>query len=297
MPTLFVNSKSVAHGATVNQTSQMIKKEDGIYNTFEGWTDWRDFRIAKKIPESSEITSFYLEPVDNTRLPPFLPGQYISVLVDVPKFKYKQPRQYSLSDAPNPTYYRISVKKEAGVDGEKFEPGWISNILHADKNEGDIIQVSHPAGEFFCDVDKTVGPVVLMSAGVGLTPMVSILNTIVQRKQTDRKVSFIHAVRSSEVQAFANHVQDIIKQDPNVTATVFNKSPREGAIEGADYKFKSRMTLDVLDKEKDLFLNNTTSSYYICGPDAFMADMSKKLQEHGVEVERIHTEVFGTGLR
>lgn len=275
----------------------MIKREDDLYTQTDGWTDWRDFKIAKKEQESSEITSFYLEPVDGKPLPAFLPGQYISLMTHVPEFKYKQSRQYSLSDAPNTSYYRVSVKKEpaaSGTNGDKFHPGYISNIMHAEKQVGDIVELSHPAGEFFCDVDKTSGPVVLMSAGVGLTPMVSILNTLVAKKQTSRKVSWIHATRSSEVQAFSDHIEDIVKEDDNVNAVVFNKSPKEGAVEGVDYKFKSRMSLSALDREKDLYLGQG-ASYYICGPDAFMADMARQLKEYDVSEDNINMEVFGTG--
>lgn len=89
----------------------MIDREEQLYRTSEGWRDWREFRIQEKVPESDEITSFYLVPVDGGKLPPFLPGQYISVRTEVPDLHYLQARQYSLSDAPGKDYYRISVKR------------------------------------------------------------------------------------------------------------------------------------------------------------------------------------------
>ena len=274
----------------------MIDREDDLMAQTNGWTDWRDFHIVKKDRESSEITSFYLSPVSGEKLPSFLPGQYISLATHVPGFKYIQSRQYSLSAAPNTSYYRISVKRETDQN-HKFHPGWISNVLHDEKNEGDIVKVSHPAGEFLCDVEGTKGPVVLMSAGVGLTPMVSILDTLVDKKLTSRGVSWIHATRSSEVQAFAQHIRDVVKaHDGLVTATVFNKGPNEAAVEGVDYKYKTRMSLDVLDDEKDLHLEDPETNYYICGPDAFMANTSKQLQGCGVGKSKIHSEVFGTGV-
>lgn len=277
----------------------MIKREEDIYSESHGWTDWRDFRITKKLRESSEITSFYLEPVSGEKLPPFKPGQYISVMTKVPEFKYMQSRQYSLSAAPNSSYYRISVKAERNAppvsgSAKHSHPGWISNILHQDKKEGDVVKVSHPAGEFYCDVDEVKGPVVLMSAGVGLTPMISILDTLVEQNLTSRGVGWIHATRSSEVQAFADHIRAVVKEQEGVTATVFNKSPSEDEVEGVDYKSKSRMSVDVLG-EKDLYLHDAETQYYVCGPDAFMADMSRQLQEKGVAEGRIHMEVFGTG--
>ena len=99
----------------------MIKRENDLRQEADDWTDWRDFRIADKITESSEITSFYLEPVDGQRLPSFRPGQYISIGTHIEKLGYFQPRQYSLSDAPNPVSYRISVKRESGTNRNEPE--------------------------------------------------------------------------------------------------------------------------------------------------------------------------------
>lgn len=89
----------------------MIDREEQLYQASEGWRDWRDLKIQKKVPESDEITSFYLVPVDGGKLPTFLPGQYISIRTEVPDLHYLQARQYSLSDAPGKDYYRISVKR------------------------------------------------------------------------------------------------------------------------------------------------------------------------------------------
>lgn len=101
-----------AWGAAYAQLAKiMIDREEQLYQASEGWRDWRDFKIQKKVPESDEITSFYLAPIDGGKLPTFLPGQYISVRTEVPELHYLQARQYSLSDAPGKDYYRISVKR------------------------------------------------------------------------------------------------------------------------------------------------------------------------------------------
>ena len=252
-----------------------------------------------KVKESSEVTSFYLSPVDNKALPPFKPGQYISVQTDVPALKYMQSRQYSLSDAPNSRYYRISVKKEPGIkgsDGEEYHPAYISNLLHDERNIGDVVQVSHPYGEFFLDPsEKNDAPVVLLSAGVGLTPMVSILNTLVQQSLSSKRgISWIHATRSTEAQAFGQHVQNIAKEHDNISTVVFNKNPASQAVKGVDYDFQSRMDLEVVDKER-LHLDSQ-AVYYICGPSSFMTDMADKLKSYGVANDRIRLEIFGTGM-
>ncbi|GAB7356407.1 hypothetical protein MBLNU459_g7181t1 [Dothideomycetes sp. NU459] len=280
-----------------------------------GWTGWREFRIAAKQRETPSISSFYLEPVADNAAPPlplprFLPGQYVSVMAHVPALKYGQARQYSLSDAPGGTRYRISVKKDEGAvvvaaDGSggdgggdaRHQPGYLSNILHECKVVGDVVKVSHPAGEFFLDPDEdSDAAVVLVSAGVGVTPMVSILNTLVARRSR-RRISWIHATRSTEAQAFATHVRETVEAHDNISAVVFNKKPAEGAVQGLDYDFKTRMDLDVVDGEKDLFLKDRQpATYYVCGPDSFMVDIAKKLKSFGVEDARIKMEVFGIGM-
>ncbi|GAB7346003.1 hypothetical protein MBLNU457_4777t1 [Dothideomycetes sp. NU457] len=277
----------------------LIGIEKDLLAEADGWTDWRDFRIVNKVQESTEVTSFYLSPVDGKSLPSFKPGQYISVQTDVPALKYMQARQYSLSDAPNPRHYRISVKKEPeikGSDGEEYHPAYISNLLHESRNIGDVLQVSHPYGEFYLDPkEHTDAPIVLVSAGVGLTPMVSIVNTLVQDPQSsNRTISWIHAARSSEAQAFGKHMLETVKHHDNISSVVFNKKPLEQSVKGIDYDFQSRMDLDVVDK-KYLHLDKP-AVYYICGPSSFMTDMAGKLKGYGVDQDRIKLEIFGTGM-
>ncbi|KAI5206786.1 flavohemo protein [Aureobasidium subglaciale] len=274
----------------------MIKQGENLYKSAGPWTSWRDFRISKKVPESEEITSFYLSPVDEMPLPSYLPGQYISVATSVPSLHHDQNRQYSLSDAPSLHHYRISVKRESAVrKGNITHPAYMSNILHADKKEGDILQVSHPFGEFYADPKESgTGALVLISAGVGITPMISILDTFIREKQ-ERKISFIHATRSSNVQAFGPHIRHVTSAYPFVTSAIFNKMPSADAKQGTDYDFASRMDLDKLNKDKDLYLHDKEAIYYICGPSGFMRDMAEKLQSYGVEESRIELEIFGTG--
>ena len=278
----------------------LIGKESQIMEQAEGWTDWRDFRIAKKVKESDEITSFYLEPVDGKSLPSYKPGQYLSVKTTVPKLNYMQPLQYSLSDKPTSTHYRISVKKEAGLPATEPEavvhPGYISNVLHDLRNEGDILSVSHPAGEFFLDpeVDKE-SPVVLLSAGVGLTPMISILNTLLENGST-RPISFVHGARNTSVQAFGDYVRDVAKQHGNVTTSFFIGAPnKQQDMEGVHYQHIGRVKLDALDCTKDLFLDDAHTKYFICGPEGFMGAIEKQLLGFGIGQDRIKMEVFGTG--
>jgi nitric oxide dioxygenase len=280
----------------------MIAKEAAMYDATPGWEDWADFKIARKERESSEVVSFYLTPVDGGRdVPVYKPGQYVSVNVWVEGLDGGawQARQYSLSDAPGKKYLRISVKKERGIRvGDKEDmtrEGYVSNILHETKEVGDVVRVSHPFGDFFFDEDasKADAPVVLISAGVGLTCLTSVLNTLVERKST-RPISWVHGARDANARAFKEHVDALAKANENVKTVYFNSRPREGERQGPDYDVKGRVDLDKVAKEM-LFLDHDTTQYFACGPTQFMLDMEEKLRSYGVPADRVKMERFGTG--
>lgn len=278
----------------------MIGREKQIYEQNEGWTDWRDFKIIEKVKESDEITSFYLSPVDGKPLPVFKPGQYISVQAYIDKLQHDQPRQYSLSDKPSPDYYRISVKKENGLSlsdpGAATHPGYVSNLLHETKNKGDLVKVSHPCGDFFYSSSEENQPVVLISAGVGLTPMTSILNTLIAKSSaTDRKLHFIHGARNSKARAFQDHVSSVAKANSNIQATFFTSHPSADDTQGVDYHHTGRVDLSKLHANDELFLNNPQTQYYVCGPEGFMHDTKSGLEALGVKSGNIKMELFGTG--
>jgi nitric oxide dioxygenase len=280
----------------------MIGKEDQMYQETSYWPNWKDFTIVKKEKESEEITSFYLEPVDaHLKLPIFKPGQYISVNVFVDELDggVWQARQYSLSDAPGKKYLRISVKKEPGIEiGEPkhmTHAGYISNLLHDVKNEGDVVRVSHPFGDFFFDAEEvdTDAPVVLISAGVGLTALTSIFNALTSEK-TSRPITWIQGARNSKTRAFKEHFDQCAAANENVHTMYYSSNPIQGEVQGRDYSVKGRVDLDKVDK-KLLHTDNGKTQYYCCGPTQFMLDVEAKLKSYGVPSERVKMELFGTG--
>lgn len=277
-----------------------IGREDAIYKQSNGWTQWRDFRVTRKVPESEEITSFYLQPVDEKPLPLFHPGQYISVQVHVDHHKYSQARQYSLSDKPRSDYYRISVKREDGLNmadpTATANPGYVSNFLHGSVNEGDVVKVSHPCGDFFLAEEVSAShPVVLIAAGVGLTPLTSMLNTLTTDVADSRRIHFIHGARTTSVRAFKDQIKAQTEKHPNLQATFFISSPSADEKQGVDYDYEGRVDLSKLDANKDLFLDAPDAQYYICGPASFMNDVASGLKAKGVAADRVHMEAFGTG--
>jgi len=129
-----------------------------------------------------------------------------------------------------------------------------------------------------------------------LTPMISILNSVVERNPTQR-ISFIHGARTTFAQAFGKHIVSIARGRDNVTTDIFSKAPSpETDVRGRDYTSAGRVKLDALDKDRDLCLNDGNTLYFVCGPESFMADMDAGLREMGVQEARIKMEVFGAGV-
>lgn len=252
-----------------------------------GWTGWRAFRVERKVPESAEITSFYLAPADGGPVPDYLPGQYISLRVYVPELGMMQPRQYSLSDAPGQGRLRISVKREGGVAGAPA--GSVSNLLHTRLQEGDVLDLAPPQGDFTLDVQRDA-PVVLLSGGVGLTPMVSMLNHLVARDD-GRQIRFVHACRDQSVHAMKAHVNTVAAARPNVRKVIYYETVSANDQPGHDYDYAGRMDLPAI---RDVAVL-PDADYYLCGPLPFMAAQRQALTQLGVAPERIHAEVFGTG--
>lgn len=280
----------------------MIGKEKALYEETAYWHEWQPFTIARKEKESEEITSFYFEPVDaGLKLPRFKPGQYVSVSIFVEELDggVWQARQYSLSDAPGKKYLRISVKREPGLEiGEPkhmTHPGYLSNILHDKKNVGDVVNLTHPFGDFFFEdkEDEKDGPVVFISAGVGLTCLMSILNSLVEAGSS-RPISWIHGARDSNVRAFRAHTDALAAKHSNIKTFYFSSAPKDTEVKGRDYHVKGKINVEGLGNDV-LFADNKATNYYVCGPTQFMLDTEAKLKNLGVPSERVHMELFGTG--
>lgn len=269
----------------------LIAEEQRLYHQVTqqpgGWSGWRSFRVAAKRPESSEITSFELVPADGGQVPPFTPGQYISVRVFVPELGLMQARQYSLSDAPGGDRLRISVKRELGRPSAPA--GMVSGVLHERVQQGDVVEVAPPVGDFQLHQDRDT-PVVLLSGGVGLTPMVSMLNHLAGSAQP-RQIRFVHACRDGQTHAMKEHVNAIARERDNVHKIVFYEQVGPSDRSGDDYDHVGRIDLHRI---RDVAIL-PDADYYLCGPLPFMGEQQRVLRELGVPADRIHAEAFGTG--
>lgn len=266
-----------------------IQVEAELYEEAEhqdgGWADFREFRVDRIVQESDVISSFYLVPKDGGKLASFQPGQYISVRLSVPGDPYTHIRQYSLSDAPGRPYYRISVKREEG--SETVEGGIVSQRLHEAVQEGDALSLSAPAGDFVLDVGDT-RPVVLLSGGVGLTPTVAMLKTLVER-YPNRQVTFVHAARNGKVHALRGEVEAIARDNPQVGVYWCYSEPTDE--DRAARKFHKEGLVDAA--WLNAIVPNRDAAYYFCGPIPFMQGVNGALKSLNVPEADIHFEFFG----
>lgn len=253
-----------------------------------GWDDFRTFTVAKKVKESDVITSFYFTPDDRGNISSYLPGQYISLKLNIPGEDYTHIRQYSLSDSPEKSYYRISVKKEEG-HSEKPD-GKVSSYLHNDLKEGDHIEISAPAGEFV--LDKMNNPVVLLSGGVGITPMHSMLRHL-DATGVNHETIFVHAALNGNVHAFLGEVHEIEKRNSLVKTYFCYESPTEQDIAEKTFSKGGYITSDWL----NTIVPNKDSMVYMCGPVPFMQAMYEALLEAGFQKENIRYEFFGPSMQ
>ncbi|MFD3446182.1 NO-inducible flavohemoprotein [Microbacteriaceae bacterium 4G12] len=266
-----------------------IQVEENMYEEAEkqegGWKEFRNFVVVDKVKESDVITSFYLKPEDGQTLSAFQPGQYVSVKINIEGEEYTHIRQYSLSEAPTKEYYRISVKRE---ESSEHAAGIVSNYLHDHIETGDVLPLSAPAGDFVLDTTTDI-PVVLLSGGVGVTPLLSMFNTLIE-KYPNRNVYWVQSARNSKVHAMKEYINNAKKLD-NVTAYTCYSEPTENDQKQHNYDKEGIVDLQWLKS-----IVPKAADFYFCGPVPFMKHIHHILTEWGVAPEHIHFEFFGPAI-
>jgi len=255
-----------------------IDREAELYqeraDTLGGWRDARTFTVVDKKVESKLVTSFIFMPVDDKPVIGFEAGQYLGIEVCDPNRDFKEIRQYSLSDKANNETYRISVKREVGE-----VPGIVSNYLHDEISVGDEINLYAPAGDFFFTDRQS--PVVLLSAGVGITPMQAMLETLAQQGY-NHSVHYLHACENSEQHSFSSRTTSIIKDNDWQQVNWYRDEVSDQA-----HIHHGMMDLTKVD------LPIEHGNFYLCGPIAFMQFAKQQLLSLGVVATNIHYEIFG----
>ncbi|GIP32324.1 NO-inducible flavohemoprotein [Paenibacillus sp. J2TS4] len=253
-----------------------------------GWEGFRVFKVVKKVKESDVITSFYMEPADSGDLASYEPGQYVSIKLDIPGQKNTHIRQYSLSDRPDTGYYRISVKREDGRGGQP--DGIVSTYLHHSVQEGDLLPLSAPAGHFTLDNDSS-RPIVLISGGVGLTPMIAMLNSLA-KAPNGRQVTFIHAAINSQTHAMKEYVARLAEENEWLHSYVCYSQPTPEDRAHQSYDKDGFVDLNWLQQ----ILPDPDRDFYLCGPVPMLRMVYRALADWGIAAEQIHYECFGPDI-
>jgi ferredoxin-NADP reductase len=246
------------------------------------WNGFRKFRIAEKVMEAQDICSFHLAPHDGKPLPTFLPGQYLTFQLKVPGQPKPLVRCYSLSERPGISdRYRVTIKR--------VPKGVVSNHFHDHLNVGDIVDVKAPSGQFILDLQQST-PVVLIAGGVGITPVLSMLNAIANGG-CRREVWFFYGVRNGQEHAMKKHLKELASMHPSLHLNVCysDVTDEDRGATPPSFQHGERVSVDLLQK----VLPSSDFSFYICGPPPMMEAMIAGLKTWGVPEERIFFEAFG----
>ena len=236
----------------------------------------RELSLVSKIAESEDVTSFVFVPRDDGWLPVFKAGQYLPIELRLDDGNEIVERTYSLSNPPGEGKYRISVKREP--------LGLVSRLLHDHLSPGDVILAKEPEGEFVLPMDSDRS-IVLISAGVGITPMVSMLHVLANQ---DRRIYFIHGARNGTHHPLGKEVAALARSHENIHLFVLYSHPNSEDIEGLDYHHSGRIDSQAVEK----FVPISYAEFYVCGPKRFLADIVFYLTECGVAEKYIHIESF-----
>jgi ferredoxin-NADP reductase/MOSC domain-containing protein YiiM len=244
------------------------------------WPGFRPLRVSRKVCESSNVISLVLEPADGRPLAAALPGQFVAVRLNPVPAAPALIRSYSLSGEPSAERYRVSVKREVN--------GAAGAYIHDKLQVGDTVDASAARGAF--TLRPGDGPVVLLSAGIGATPVLAMLHTLAA-EASPRDVWWIHGARERREHAFAEETQILLKALARGHSHIRYSSPGPKDRLGVDFDAPGRLDTRVL-QELGVPRN---SDFYICGPVAFMDDLTAGLAAWGITASRIHTEIFGPG--
>jgi ferredoxin-NADP reductase/MOSC domain-containing protein YiiM/ferredoxin len=242
------------------------------------WAGFRHLSVTEIAHESDSVISIRLDDPDGESLPPARPGQYVTVRVQLAETERSLLRNYSLCGPPDAGHYRIAVKRE--------DEGVVSGYLHTSLRRGARLDVAAPRGTFILDSNDT--PILLISVGVGATPVLAMLHAL-SEQHSDREIWWLHGARSGHEHSFAAETQALLVSLPRVHRHIYYSRPGSDDHQGDDFDSAGRLTPGVfaeLEPPRD-------AEAYLCGPASFMAEISAGLAALGLDAARIHTELFG----
>ena len=241
------------------------------------WTGFRGLTVRTLEPAAADIVVLTLGDRDGDTLPVWRPGQYITVRL-MPQVRLPVIRNYSLSNLPGSSEFRVAVKRLAG--------GAAGEYLHTRVGVGDVVDVAAPRGAF--SLDDGADPVVLLSAGIGVTPLLSMLHMLAERR-SKREIWWIHGSRDGGEHVFAEEIRTLIERLPGAHSRTFYSRPGASDRLGVDYDDAGRISVERL---RGLGVP-LSGDIYACGPTGFMKDLVAGLEQFGVGTGRLRTETFG----
>lgn len=257
------------------------------------WKGLRDFKVVRKVPEDPAglVCSFYLEPVDGAPLPDYKPGQFLTFQLTVKDPETGGPKDivrcYSLSDAPGKEYYRVSIKRVPPPPNQPdAPPGLSSNHFHDNVREGDVLKVRAPSGHFFLKRDTS--PVVLVAGGIGITPLLSMLNDTIN-SGSKREIWLFLGVTNSSDHPFKEHLEQLADEHENFHLQTCYAKPLPEDVQGKDFQHEGYISIDLL----RLTLAFQVYDFLVCGPRPMMETIIPALDDWGVPDQHIHYEAFG----
>jgi ferredoxin-NADP reductase/MOSC domain-containing protein YiiM len=242
------------------------------------WAGFRSLELTHKNRESDDVVSLVLAPRGSAALAMPRAGQFIVLRLRPDPKAAPLLRSYSLSDVPSPTVYRIGVKREPR--------GIASAYLHDGVQIGDLLEVSAPRGRFILHAGEE--PVVLLSAGIGVTPVLSILHALAANRSS-RDIRWIYGARDGAHHPFSEEVRRLVALLPHAVSHVFYSRPNPGDRPRLDYRVRGRVTLPLIEELEV----PREAEFYLCGPAGFLRDLHSGLLQYGVAADHIHAEVFG----
>jgi ferredoxin-NADP reductase len=234
------------------------------------------------------VKSFYFAPVDVRPLAPFAPGQYLTFRLLLPGSAAPLVRCYSLSDRPRQDYYRATVKRIASPAGRlDVQPGRGSNYFHDGVQVGDVLEARAPAGTFLID-PPAAEPIVLVGVGIGVTPLMSMLESIVHAGRR-REVYALFGFRNGDEHPFKERLARLAETYPQLHLHVSYSAPRETDVLYQDYNHRGRITIDRI----RAVLPSNNFQFYVCGPGPLMKSLVPAMWDWGVPESQVHFEAFG----
>jgi ferredoxin-NADP reductase/MOSC domain-containing protein YiiM len=264
-----------------DSSSKTVVGNPGLANEEQApaWPGFRQMRVAQIHKESASVSSFVLAPIDGPPLPLFQAGQFVVLRLHLDRNKPRVLRSYSLSDLPTTDHFRISVKSELNGIGSSF----LCNRTH----EGDVLDVSAPRGSF--SLRSSQSPVVLLSAGVGATPVISMLHALAA-ESSQREIWWIYGARNRVDHPFAGESRSLLKQLSHGRGCIVYSRPSATDQVGADFDVPGHIDTALLER----IGVSQGSDFYLCGPSSFLKNMRDGLRNWGVPDGNVYTEIFGS---